>query len=150
MRFHLYKMGDQVRLDVVDQRGNEKFVERGDVIRSRAPERPTVGWKLSPDAGTLVAVVPLTCVPGFGDIPETRFEHSFVTVRRLRADPGEYRATFVVPLNTVRNVRRKGEWHGELRSPVFTVEVVGEGNAGKDEEHVGKPTSDPAKYSIPF
>jgi len=123
------------------------FTERADPTASF--QEPPKAWRLADGDALRVGVVELTCQPWErGDttmIKRSSLGMAGLTERRLSTGPGEYRAYFVLPLNAVRNVRGKGEWHGELRSAVFTIEVVGKRNIGEDEEHVGKPKLDPAK-----
>jgi len=142
VRFHVSDFPGQLHLAVEDQNGLSVFTERADL--TAAFEEPPKAWRLADRDELGLGIVELTFQPMRGDETMKKGTSNY-TVRRLRTGPGEYRAYFVLPLNTVRNVRGKGEWHGELRSAAFTIVVVGKENAGEDEGHVGKPKSDPAK-----
>lgn len=142
VRFHVSDLPGQLHLDAEDQNGLSVFTERAD--STAGFEEAPKAWRLADQDKLPLVIVELICEPERGDETMKRGTWNF-TVRKLRTEPGKYRAYFVLPLNTVRNVRGKGEWHGELKSAVFEIEVVGKRSIGKDEEHVGKPKLDPAK-----
>ncbi len=149
VRFHVSDLPGQLQLAVEDQDGSSVFTERADL--TVAFQEPPKAWRLADRDQLGLGVVELTCQPMRGDEIMKKGTSNY-TVRRLRTGPGEYRAYFILPLNTVRNVRGKGEWHGELKSAVFTIEVVKE-NAAKDvPESADSPASreKPAPHSIQY